>query len=296
MPSGPDDSAAEPAKDPETAFPPVVPESLVPQPANISPAEAAHPSSASEVSSEPGPVSAETPPVAPPALTAEQRFNERRAQVEREFQEVKRVGLFYGAQLVPLLALAGWVFHGSSVNELNAECWGAGFLYAVIAGFAWAWRSDLRGLFKWPQQTSARIWAAVIITPILSIGSASLFVSLMEAWGLPNQRLLTPMLEADWPTLFIYVWIALLPAVFEEIAFRGLILTKLQRVMTPLQALWVSSILFGILHFTILGLAVFLVPLAWVAGRLRQKTGALWPAFIIHCLHNAGIITLELLF
>jgi len=236
------------------------------------------------------------PQYGPPPLTESQRYLVRRDQIEREFLDVKRVCVFYAAMLVPLLIFTGWCYHTKAADTLTAELWLGGLLYLLITGFAWSWRDSLRGRFAWPRDAGRVVWAAVVVTPALTITSVCLSFHLMKNWGWPiADPLLEPMLGAGWPAILIYMWIAVMPACFEEIAFRGLVLGKLQRVMTPLQALWVTAILFGILHFTVLSLAVFLVPLALVAGRLTQRTGSLWPAMLIHFLHNAGIVTLELL-
>jgi membrane protease YdiL (CAAX protease family) len=233
------------------------------------------------------------PPSSPPGLSSAQRFNERRDQVEREFREVQRACVFYAALLVPLLGLHAWCFHREDADVVAAQVWISTLLYSVVVSFAWFWRHELRGRFAWPRAAKPWVWAAVVITPAVTVTSASIMVSLVRTWGWPAESATIDYLMAEWPEWAIYVWIAVLPAVFEETAFRGLMLGKLRHVMTPVQAIWVSSILFGILHFSIVGLAVFLVPLAWVAGWLTHRTGSLWPAVIIHFLHNAGIVTLE---
>ena len=86
---------------------------------------------------------------------------------------------------------------------------------------------------------------------------------------------------------------SMLPAVFEEIAFRGLILRKLLLVMSPPQSLLVTALLFAIIHFNVVGMVIFLVPLAYMAGWATEKTGSLLPAMAIHFLHNAGVLVLE---
>ena len=95
------------------------------------------------------------------------------------------------------------------------------------------------------------------------------------------------------PLIAIYFGISVCPAFFEEIAFRGLLLSKLRRLTSSTQAIWVTTLLFGIIHFDIVAMAIFLIPLAWAAGWLTHRTGSLWPAMIVHFLHNAGILTLE---
>jgi sodium transport system permease protein len=89
---------------------------------------------------------------------------------------------------------------------------------------------------------------------------------------------------------------ALLPAITEEFAFRGYILSGLERTYNQTTAIVLSSLLFGFLHVllslfqqlfgaTILGL---------VLGLLAIRTRSLWPGVVFHLLNNAlGVLTVE---
>jgi uncharacterized protein len=235
----------------------------------------------------------------PAASTFQQdldRSDRLRIQIEGEFKEVQRAVIFYAALLLPLLALSGFAFHSGDKDVVALECVTGGILYCVIAIFAWCWRHELRGLFRRPHVDSRWIWAVVALAPLLTIASASVMVLGARKLGWPTQEVAPPLVAAGWPTGLILLWIAVLPAVFEEIALRGLILGKLGRVMSRTHAAWVSSILFGLLHFDLVGMAVFIVAMGWIAAWLTYRTRSLWPAMIIHFLHNAGIVMLELSF
>lgn len=205
---------------------------------------------------------------------------------------MKRVVVFYAAMLGPLLGLLAWVYH-TKHDTLLPDYWGGGILYVVIGGFAWVWRHELRGKFSWPRQASVKTWLVVAVTPLVTVAAAYLFLAMATRLGVPAPQ--ESLLEKSWSAGFPYGWIAVLPALFEEIAFRGLLLAKLQRLMGPVQAAWVTAILFGVLHFNVFGLAVFLVPLALVAAWLTHRTQSLWPAILLHFLHNATVVTLTLL-
>jgi sodium transport system permease protein len=89
---------------------------------------------------------------------------------------------------------------------------------------------------------------------------------------------------------------ALMPALTEEIAFRGYILSGLQRTYKPGTAIVLSALLFGFLH-VLLSLFVQLFGatlLGLVLGLIAIRTGSLWPGVLFHFLNNAlGLLTVE---
>jgi len=86
--------------------------------------------------------------------------------------------------------------------------------------------------------------------------------------------------------------IAVAPAVFEEILFRGAVLPALLRPLGAAGAILVSAALFGLIHLdlTTPGAAFYRVPFAFGVGLglgiLRVRTGALLPSILAHALLN----------
>jgi membrane protease YdiL (CAAX protease family) len=86
--------------------------------------------------------------------------------------------------------------------------------------------------------------------------------------------------------------IALAPAVFEEVLFRGAVLPALVRPLGSAGAIVGSAALFGIIHldFSTPGGAFYRVPFAFAVGLglglLRVRTGALLPSVLAHALLN----------
>ena len=82
---------------------------------------------------------------------------------------------------------------------------------------------------------------------------------------------------------------ALLPALCEELAFRGFILTGLMRRLRPRNAILLSSFLFALFHMNVFQfLPSFL--LGVVLGLLTVRSKSLFPAIMFHFLHNALLI------
>jgi len=93
----------------------------------------------------------------------------------------------------------------------------------------------------------------------------------------------------------ISIWIPIFfvcvcPAIVEETSFRGLIQGWLMRAITPLKAIVFAGFLFTVLHFNILSFP-YLFALGCLLGWVKWKTGSIYPAILIHFLHNLAVIT-----
>jgi sodium transport system permease protein len=88
--------------------------------------------------------------------------------------------------------------------------------------------------------------------------------------------------------------LVVIPAVTEELAFRGFILTGLRRRFQPWMAVLLSSCLFALYHFNVFQLMPAFV-LGLVLGTLTIRSGSVFPAMLFHLLHNGLLIGLVLL-
>ena len=109
----------------------------------------------------------------------------------------------------------------------------------------------------------------------------------MESFG---ENVLPPGIPL-WQLLF---FLCVLPGIFEEIAFRGLLLHGLRRRLSPAGLALVVGLVFGIFH-----VALFrFVPTACLGVMLAavtMMTGSIYPAMLWHALSNAvGILAYKL--
>lgn len=86
-----------------------------------------------------------------------------------------------------------------------------------------------------------------------------------------------------WQVLFV---IAVTPAICEELAFRGFILSGLRRLGHKWGAIVLASIFFGLAH-GILQQSLTACVIGVVIGYVAVKTGSLWPAMLYHVTHNS---------
>ena len=78
----------------------------------------------------------------------------------------------------------------------------------------------------------------------------------------------------------------------EELLFRGILLTSLEKLMSPRWALVVHSAVFAILHFTWRSVpeVVFVFFAGMILGWVFQRTKSLLPSIIIHAANNVKLV------
>ena len=82
--------------------------------------------------------------------------------------------------------------------------------------------------------------------------------------------------------------IAVLPAICEELAFRGFILSGLRHTGHKWRAILLSALFFGITHQVIQQSAGAFV-LGILIAYLAVQTGSLWPGLLFHLAHNSFV-------
>ena len=88
------------------------------------------------------------------------------------------------------------------------------------------------------------------------------------------------------PAWQLVVAIALVPAVCEEIAFRGLILSGLRHLGSKWAAIVISSLFFGLTH-GMLQQSLAATAVGVVLGFIAVQTGSLLPGIVFHLTHNS---------
>ena len=83
----------------------------------------------------------------------------------------------------------------------------------------------------------------------------------------------------------ILALLALAPAICEELAFRGFILSGLRHMGSKWGAIVISSLLFGVTH-GILQQSISAALVGMVIGYMAVQTGSLLPGIVFHLVYN----------
>jgi len=205
--------------------------------------------------------------------------NAQTIRVLEFFQVLQSIGLFIFPPLI-----AGFLFEGSSITYLKLGKSSRWMVYLATVALMFAmlpfinWMVTLNESMKLPP-----------------------FLSEVEQWMKSSEEAAARLTEAflKMPTLggliFNLLMVAMLPALGEELLFRGL-LQRLFREMTGNihVAIWLAAFLFSALHMQFYGFFPRWF-LGVIFGYLFYHTGSIWVPVLGHFVNNAGAVVVSYL-
>ena len=188
--------------------------------------------------------------------------------------------------------LAGASLSGSDLRGLSASLLATqtGLLCLAFAGAKWHGESATTGLGLTPPERPLSLSAGLAMLGGMVFLSFTLNF-LLEYSGIREHSALDELgqrfaaaQKSDLPYLLLAV--ALLPAVAEELLFRGLLLGRIASRFGATAGLLLSALLFGALHLDVAhGLAAFVLGL--YLGGIRLRTGSVHAPIFCHAGNNA---------
>lgn len=167
-------------------------------------------------------------------------------------------------------------------------------------------RSFLR--IKWNNQVMKYLVMGglliVVIQPIIIyLGYLNSLIPIPETFSdlqVSQYEMIEDFLRTDGIVWFGLLNIALIPAICEEVLFRGYILRAFEKSWGPIVAVLISGLIFGMFHIQ-LGNIFPLATLGVILALMTWLSGTLWPAIIAHFINNGAAVLIgsqypELLF
>ena len=222
--------------------------------------------------------------------------------VEKQSSNLRKLGMKIGATLLCftalqyvlslVLALTGWgdaVFNDSVLN------WGVSSIFQliyIVLPFAVLFltlgeeKSQIIEMYEKPKKTTLYVLGVFAGLMICLVGDmvSSYVTAIFEMFGTDfyNSDMSIP---TNVPGVIVFVLgCAVMPALVEEFAFRGVILTSLRKYGNKF-AIVSSAILFAIMHGNMIQ-----IPFAFIAGLalgyFMISTGSIWTSVTIHFLNN----------
>lgn len=198
--------------------------------------------------------------------------------------------------LLALAGLWGWSLIMSALPRNIGPLW-ANLLYYVpfvlipVAVYGLR-RGDLsEGLRLNPMPLMPTLMIALLATMCVYAASAvnSLWALGLNALGLSEPQTSPEALTSGSLVLSV-LHTAAIPAVCEELLFRGVVFSAFERRGTAL-GIWVSSMLFGLIHGSVYGLPAYVLVGA-VSGFIVFATDSLYAGMFFHTVYNAAILVL----
>lgn len=141
-----------------------------------------------------------------------------------------------------------------------------------------------------PTRRVSAVWWIVLVCGGMALAIVSnvitgVLMNMFSSVGIPSPEL-PDTVRPEWSSLLLnLVSTALLPALIEEMVFRGYLLGALRRHGDAL-AIVLTAVLFGFFHGNILQFP-FAFILGLGLGYAVVKTDSIWPAVVLHGANNA---------
>lgn len=141
------------------------------------------------------------------------------------------------------------------------------------------------------RQPQNRVWVAAILLglsmPLIGLLSSQLLSPPQEFSEKMEAAIFGDGSRSLW---LLILAIAIVPAICEEIAFRGIIMKGFMSRLSPGWSIFISSFLFGLLHLSIYRfIPTFCLGL--LLGYAVWKTGSLYTSILMHALNNGmGVV------
>ena len=208
---------------------------------------------------------------------------------DSHWREIKQVGWLFALLLGSSLIAGIFVrFEPSPWLDVSASSVDA----IIVMVFAVIHYRDIRPLIGRPA-LDLRGVVALTMCGLIFVAAMSGYFSLIKWAGFSVFRAAGIFEKAGWPVVSMFALVSLSPAIVEEVAFRGVIQSTLQRVAGEREALLIQAALFSVLHLMpMMFISHFFMGLCF--GYMRVRSKSLYPSMILHAAWNAYVLCGEL--
>jgi len=202
---------------------------------------------------------------------------------------LRQVFIFYFIYLFICLV----VKHASWFNSYDELFWVEIVLAVITLRFVWLNRYEMRPVlrlenFKW------YVLFGVIAIGVIASGLVSLSVREVNVTFFNTDISYYEAYELySYPIPIMLYSIALTPALFEEMAFRGVMYNYCTSFLDERLVVAVTAFLFAIIHLSLISL-VWLIPFGFFIGHLRRKYNTIWYGVVFHFIFNFTACMIDL--
>lgn len=134
--------------------------------------------------------------------------------------------------------------------------------------------------FRWTILAGV-ILLAIIFSSVITLSIKQINISVFHT----NVNMFDSYRDYQFPVLLMFYSVALVPAIFEELAFRGIIYNYLGTFLPEGLVVTVTGVVFAAIHLNFFSM-LWLVPFGIFIGTLRKKYNTIWYGVIFHFVFN----------
>ena len=140
-------------------------------------------------------------------------------------------------------------------------------------------------------QNGLTMLMAVAFT-VVSVLITVIFLMVLAVFGIRQPEWMALVPETPSQLLVAVLCLTIIPAVSEELLFRGLIQGSMAKRWSKTAGIWISALLFALMHRSVLAFPQMLV-IGLILGILREHTGSLLLPILFHSFYNFSVLVLN---
>ena len=126
------------------------------------------------------------------------------------------------------------------------------------------------------------VWVTILLLNLASADVAQGYLDFLNSIEMLETTPESPLYHY----LFLFIGVAILPSLFEELVFRGAMVERFGRKHGFKTGVILSSVIFGILHLDVIGAILFGV----ILSLIYLKTSSLFLPILIHLINNGLVV------
>lgn len=188
--------------------------------------------------------------------------------------------------LVLYLSIIDWGLDPSILIIADIGVIGLTLIYTVDN------RKEMKGLYS-IQKIEIGPLVALVFCMVLGAFAVDFLGEMLNLWltgeGVGLEDLFETQPEDEPQDFYNIFFICLVPAIFEEMAFRGFIYNHMLKMGNHEAAMVLSSVLFAMAHLSLISI-LWLFPLGLLFAWYRMKYNILWYGMIGHFIYNLTMV------
>ncbi len=200
---------------------------------------------------------------------------------ERKQRLLVSLAIFFGVHLAICLFSNFTKYTHGLVPLLIVD----GVLSLFTLAYVGSYLKDLKPLFRWQSFSVVKIVSYASIAIVAAIAVNYTVKWLNRTIFDTESYYYYAFSHLKYAKLVTILTVALQPAIFEELAFRGVMQQGLNKITDTRQAIIITAFLFTILHMSFISF-FWMMPFALWLGYVRMKEETIWYGVVIHFFFN----------